>query len=193
MKPPIPPTQPDFPKLPHSTWGWLMVLAFLSRMAFLYKTQISFSADEAGGLIHALHFGDPEWKDRLYPAARMLDSMRYWIAIALYRVTHGWLRTGALETICFNLAGCAFWVVWAYRRLSPRAALVTALFLAIPPACMDYYATLLERRQVSFVLGAVLAVVWEKGYSSSRYSFLFGLLLGWGFRRTLSSLPLFQA
>src|SRR5207249_4601570 len=105
-----------------------------------------FTADEAGCLVRALHFGSPEWQARLYPSARMFDGLRYWIAIALYHLTNGWLRAGAFEAVFFNLAGCALWVYWIYRRLSPKAALATAVFLAIPPACMDYYTTLLERR-----------------------------------------------
>jgi hypothetical protein len=163
------------------TWVLLLVLGFSSRFAFIAKSHIVFTSDEAYCLKYALHFGDSVWQSYLYPASRIFDGVRFWVSTMFFRCTNGWLQTGALVAIFFNLTGCVLWVYWVYRRLSPLAAFTTAVLLAIPPACLDYYATLLERRQVSVILGAIFALGYEKWFSNFWYSFLFGLLAGWGF------------
>ncbi len=174
-------TPSTFLRIGIATWLLLLALAFVCRTALISKSHITFTSDEASCLNSALHFGSQDWQDRLYPAPRYLGGIRFWVSALFYRLTGGWLRAGAFEAILFNLLGCTLWVYWFYRWLSTKAAFVAALFLAIPPACLDYFATLLERRQVSFVLGAVLALGWEKWQSNARYAVLFGLLLGWAF------------
>ncbi len=181
MAPPFKPLRSQIFSDRPSAWFFLFALAFIARLAFIAKTHITFTADEASCLTHALHFADPQWNERQYPVTRMFDGIRYWIAILFYHLSGHWLKAGAFEAVLFNLAGCALWVYWAYRNVSAKSAWIMGLFLAVPPACMDYYATLLERRQVSFVLGAVLALGWNKWSSNPSRSFLFGALIGLGF------------
>ena len=162
-------------------WVLLAVLALLSRSAFFLKTQIVFSSDEAFDLRFALHYGDKQWLSTLYPTMRVFDGVRYWAAILVYRFTGGWLKGGALTCVLFSWIGCCLWAWWVARKLSKRAAMVALFFMAIPPACMDYYGTMLERRQVSFVFGAILMLGAEYWFSNLWCSFGFGLLVGWAY------------
>jgi hypothetical protein len=51
------------------TWVLLLVLGFSSRFAFIAKSHIVFTSDEAYCLKYAFHFGDSVWQSYLYPAS----------------------------------------------------------------------------------------------------------------------------
>ena len=161
-----------------AVWWFLAVIGLSIRLAFVFKGNIAFNSDEAASCLWIKrHMA--ERVSLLVPPLADFKGLRLWVGSLFYLLSGGWDYFGSLAAIFITSLFSIFWVFWVRQRVSEEAALATALALALPPVCIAYFATHMERR-IETLFWASLMVAYSGSWLSKNWSaFLLGTLVGW--------------
>ncbi len=160
-------------------WIVLLILAAFLRLMFILKGDIAFRSDDAILCDYLHKWGTPLFVD-CASNWRVVDGIRLAWGLFCDRLAGSWLYGEQAAAVSLNLLGCALWVLFVYRKFSVKAAWAMAVSLAIFPLAMVYYSTVYERRTVSILLGAVLALGFG-GWTKNHWRiFTLGFFISWG-------------
>lgn len=170
---------------PH-LWAVLLLLGLVARSAFVLSwDHPAFDADEAIAFSLARELADPSQAGDLEIGFQALSGIRLWASAFAFWLTGFHPFAPSLVAVVLHAATSALFVLVLYGKVSPRAALGAGLFLAVPPPCAAYFATLLQRHLLMVLFGAIFFLGSRRWFRNSGTAAGFGVLLGWSLQEGL--------